>query len=109
IWINNPSPEMIEYSSSTLGTEILSQEEWKELVERSGLRDTVIKIYKVDPLKELIARIRLLGLGKMLNAWFKLFSLYTKNPAIGDELRKELSMPRDSFQYMGYGIYTGKK
>lgn len=109
IWINPPSPEMIEYSSSNLGTEILSQEKWEELIERSRLRETVIRTYKVRPLKELIARIRLLGLGKMLNAWSKLFSLYTRSPAIRDEFRRELSMPRDSFQYMGYGIYTGKR
>jgi ubiquinone/menaquinone biosynthesis C-methylase UbiE len=108
IWIKTPSPEIIEYSHN-LGTEILNAKEWEELIEESKLRETVTKTNEVVPLKELIDRIKLLGPIKILRAWSKLLSLYIRNPNIRNEIKKELSVPRDSIQYMGYGIYTGKK
>ena len=108
LWIKTPTPEIAEYSGN-LGTEIISLEEWEELIGNSKLRETVIKTYEVDPLKELIDRINLIGPRKILKAWGKLIPLYIKNPTIRNEFKRELSMPRDSLEYMGYAICAGKK
>jgi len=109
IWIEIPPPEIVEHASSNLGTEIISSKEWEELIEESGLRETVTRTYEIAPLKELIDRIRLIGLTRILKAWFRLFFLYIRDPAIRNELKEELSVPGATIKYMGYGIYVGKK
>ena len=111
IWLKEPSPEMVEYISRTTGakTEVLTSHTCEELLEGSGLRDLVVRTYKVTYLGEIINGIRRYGLRDSLMAWFRTLLLYFIRPAYRSFTKEAKSQPKALIQYLGYGIYVGRK
>jgi len=104
-WITLPPTELIESIASTIEeVEILTADGWKQLVESAGLRDVVVRPYKLSLLGLVVDRIRLIGLKRILRAWYLAITHPTYRSVI-----KKMQTPKSLFEYYGYGIYVGRK
>lgn len=111
-WVKAPPPELAEYFSRLSGAKPETSDGWKELLEGSGLTDIVARTYKISALDQWINEIRGSDISDYLGAWFRFLSLLIKSPACRRWAREALSMPKSIFkifEYMGYGIYVGRK
>lgn len=114
-WIRMPPPkEFVEYFSHTIeNVEFLTSRGWEELLEGFGLKDTVVRTYRVSALAEFADRVRLLGIRSILGAWHRFLSRCVVDPAYRKYTRKLIKessrMPKGISEYWGYGIYVGRK
>jgi arsenite methyltransferase len=113
-WIKvPPPPELVEYLSRITGVkEILPPSGWRELLEGSGLRDIELRVYQTNALRQFIDEIRWLGFRDYLRGWYKFLSLIAGSAAFRKyvrEARPPKNISKSYFQYLGYGIYVGRK
>jgi arsenite methyltransferase len=112
-WIKAQPSELAEYLSRTVGAEFLTCDNgWKELLEGSGLRETVVRIYKTNALSQWVNEVRQFEFLDFLRAWYRFLFLFIKSPACRRFAKEALSMPKSIFslfKYFGYGIYVGRK
>jgi len=110
-WAKVPPPELAEMISSATaaGTEIPTAEGWVELLEGSGLRDVVVRSYEVAAGQEAKAQLGRYRLTDVLRSLSRVLALYLRNPAYREWLKENLSTPKEMAEYLGYGIYVGRK
>ncbi len=112
-WIKTPPPELAEYLFRTVGAEFLTCDNgWKELLEGSGLRETLVRIYKTNALSQWVNEVRQFEFLDFLRAWYRFLFLFIKSSACRRFTKEALSMPKSIFglfKYFGYGIYVGRK
>jgi len=113
-WIKVPPPtELVEYLSRISGVkEILTSDGWQELLGGSGLRDMVVRTYKVNALGQWINEVRQLEFLDFLRAWYRFLFLFIKSSACRKFIKETLAIPKSIFglfKYFGYGIYVGRK
>ncbi|MCP8312364.1 MAG: methyltransferase domain-containing protein [Candidatus Methylarchaceae archaeon HK02M1] len=114
-WIKaQPSSEILEYLSHTVEkVEFLTSDGWEEMLKESGLKDIVVRTYKVSATSEFFDRVKLLGFKRILEAWYRFLSICIVDLAYRKYTRKmikeSLNMPKGIFEYWGYGIYVGRK
>jgi len=112
IWIKTPPPELVEYLSRIADAEITTSDDWEELLEGSGLRETVARIYKTNALSQWINEVRQLDFKDFSRAWYRFLSLYIKSSAVRKYVKEMWLFPKSIFhifKYFGYGIYVGRK
>ena len=63
-----------------------------------------MRTYKLNALRLVVDRIRLIGLKRILRAWYLVITHSTYRSAI-----KKMQTPKNTFDYYGYGIYVGRK
>jgi len=104
-WITTPPTELAASIASTIEeVEILTPAGWKQLIENAGLRDIVVRSYKLGLLGLVVERIRLIGFKRILRAWYLALTHSTYRSAI-----RRIQTPKNLFDYYGYGIYIGRK
>ena len=110
-WLKTPPPtELVEYATRTweINAEIPASEGWLRLLAGSGLRDMVVRTYKINALRESsqIMRYRFEDLSRML---YRTLSLHMRSPAFRRYMKERLRTPKNLFEYLGYGIYVGRE
>jgi len=114
-WIKaNPPTEVVEYVFHSAGAnKPEAPNGWKELLKGSGLKDIVVKTYKVTSLGQFVDDIRTIGFTQAFKACGRLLSLYFKSSvyrkAIKEMTKGARSIPRNVLEYYGYEIYVGRK
>lgn len=113
-WIKTPPPtELVEYLSRITGVkEILTSNGWKELLAGSGLRDIEVRTYKIDKLSQFINELQAFGFRDYLRGWCKFISLCIKSSVFRKYLKEAWPKSKNiknMFDYIGYGIYIGRK
>ncbi len=112
-WIKAPPPALADYLTRTTSGEFLTcNNGWKELLEGSGLRETVALVHKISALRQWTDEIRQLEFFESLRAWRRFSYLFIKSPACRRFTKETLTFPKSIFsvfQYFGYGIYVGRK
>ena len=112
-WIKAPPPELAEYLSRIMGAKFPTcNNGWKELLEGSGLREIVARIYKANALSQWINEVRQTEFLDFLRAWYRFLFLFIKSSACRKFTKEALTMPKSIFglfKYFGYGIYVGRK
>lgn len=107
-WVKTPPPtELVEYLSSTYGVkgEILTSNGWEQLLAGPGLRDIVVRAYKVNSLSN-----RRDDLIDLLRVCHRALYLYIRSSAFRRFVKEgKLSIPKNLLEYLGYGIYVGRK
>ena len=106
-WMKTPPPtELVEYLSRTYGftAEILTSDGWEELLAGTGLRDIVARAYKVKALSN-----KWDDLKDLLRVWHRALYLYIRSSAFRRHIKEGLSLPKNFLEYLGYGIYVGRK
>jgi ubiquinone/menaquinone biosynthesis C-methylase UbiE len=112
IWIKAPPPkELVEWASRTYGakTEFLTSNGWEELLKGLGLREMVMRTYKITPLSQWINEVRGVDLRDFTRGWGWFFSQFIGNPGYRRFMKEALTTPRNIFEYLGYGLYAGRE
>jgi hypothetical protein len=73
------------------------------------LQERVVRIRNVDAGTEVKSRIRCIGWRWLLRAWGRALRLHVTNPATRQSLKKQFDVPPEVLQYLGYGLFVGKK
>lgn len=110
-WIKTPPPtELVEFVARTwdIKGEIPTSDGWVGLLEGSGLRDVVVRTYKFNALTE-SSQILRYGFRDLLRMFYRTLSLYIRSSAFRRYMKERRSLPNNLFQYLGYGIYVGRK
>ncbi|MBN2334816.1 class I SAM-dependent methyltransferase [Candidatus Bathyarchaeota archaeon] len=109
-----PPPEIIEWASQDLGAQVkpLTSDGWVELMEGAALTEIAVNVREVKTQKEANELVRRYGYGGMLLSLFRAASLYLRSPAyrrfVG-EVQKEGITPDNLEEYLGYGVFVGRK
>ena len=109
-----PPPELVAWASQDLGANVkpLTSGEWAGLLERAGLRETLVRTYEISVRKEAKGIVGRYGYGGMLGILYRTLLLYAKSPAyrrFAKQVRKDGVTPENLDEYFGYGIYVGRK
>lgn len=112
-WIQPPPPELTAYFSRIMGVTPETPQGWKTLMKKSALDDITATPCKITYIRQFANEIKMMGLKEVFKPWGRLLFLYIKSPVyrrvIKDLMRESLNIPRNVFDYFGYGLYVGKK
>ena len=114
-WLKTPPPpEIIAWASQDLGAQVkpLTSDDWVGLLEDAGLTETVVDVRGVKPRVEAKGLVRRYGYGGMLRSLCRALSLYLRNPSYRrfvKKVRKEGITPDNLEEYLGYGLFVGRK
>jgi len=114
-WLKTPPPpELVEWAAQDLGAnaEALTSDGWTGLLEYAGLREIVVRTYEIDTRNEAREILRRYGCRGMLGVLYRILSLYARSPAYRrfvKEVREGGVAPENLNEYLGYGIYVGRK
>lgn len=108
VWLEEPPDDVTRLARDMGITEIPSALAWRALWERSGLRDRVVKLRRVDPAVEVRSRMRWIGLWWLVRAWGRGLRLVVTRPEIRSSFRTVASGGR-ALEYTGYGLFVGRK
>jgi ubiquinone/menaquinone biosynthesis C-methylase UbiE len=111
VLIKTPPNGYLDGLSDRCGLQLgmTTPEVWKKLLLEVGLKDLVIRTYPSDLRGELRNTIRRIGFRDLLRVWGRAFRLYRRDPAYREFVREALSEPREMIEYMGRGMFVGKK
>ena len=109
-----PPPEIVAWASQDLGACVkpLTSDDWTGLLEDAGLTDITVNIREVRPRREAKELVRRYGYGGMLRNLYRALSLYLTNPAYRrfvKKVQKEGITPNNLEEYLGYGVFVGRK
>jgi len=109
-----PPPEIVAWASQDLGACVkpLTSDDWTGLLEEAGPTEIVVKVREVKARREAKELARRYGYVGMLRSIYRALSLYKRSPAYRrfvKELRKEGIMPDNLEEYLGYGVFVGRK
>lgn len=69
--------------------------------------------YKITPLSQFVNEVRQMSIADISRAWYRLLSLYITSSAykraVREMAKEARNKPRHMFEYLGYGIYVGRK
>ena len=108
-WTEQPSPELVALARDAVGPCVPTLDTWQALWEASGLQERVVKTHQVDARTEVKSRIQWIGWQWLLRAWGRALRLYITNTAIRQSIKKQFDVPPEVFEYVGYGLFVGKK
>lgn len=111
-WLQTPPQDLAVYLFRVMGAKFMTCNGWKELLESSGLRETVALTYKTNAISQWTSEVRQFEFSDFIKAWCRYFYMFVKNRAARKFTKEALSFPRSIFslfQYFGYGLYAGRK
>jgi ubiquinone/menaquinone biosynthesis C-methylase UbiE len=110
IWIKSPLPGLAEQVGLVwdIESEILTAEGWQQLLESAGLQDVVAWACRFDFRRE-SSQLKRYGFDDYWRMFSRTISLYISNPAFREYMKDQRSLPRDVFEYLGYGLFAGRK
>jgi ubiquinone/menaquinone biosynthesis C-methylase UbiE len=111
-WIEEPPPELrAQVVRSFEGhLNVQSPEEWRKLLESSGLKDIAVKTSPIAAGSEISNRLKRLGGVKgVARIMARMPSVLIKRSVYRSFVKDAFSTPRELFSYWGYGVYVGRK
>ncbi len=109
IWIKPPPQSVAEGMIRLSSQPIMESEVWEAMLEDAKLRDLVIRKYSIDLRSEARNQIGLLGIPDYLRLLIKVLSMSLRDPSTRDIMKRALSESKEHYEYMGYGLYVGRK
>ncbi len=116
MWLAHPVPPEIVAALEGAGfggAQFLTADEWRAVVNDSGLQDLVIQTYHTTARGDVLDRIRWFGLTGILRNIAHMVTFAASSPANRAALKHFMTLPRriprDFYNYYGYAIYTGRK
>ncbi|MCP4538635.1 MAG: class I SAM-dependent methyltransferase [Chloroflexi bacterium] len=110
IWLKTPPAEMIARVRGAweIKPDIPAADDWQRLLKDVGLRDLVVKTYKLDARRE-STQIKRYSFQDMWKMFSRTLSLYVKSSAFRTYMKEQQRLPKGVFEYLGYGLFVGKK
>jgi hypothetical protein len=115
-WLKTPLPtELAEVFLGSIfaGASLETADAWKELLAGSGVKDVVVRIHTLTLRGDLMDRIQWFGFRGIVGNAYRIVSFARSSPANRKAVRTILDMqrniPKNLYEYYGYGIYVGRK
>jgi ubiquinone/menaquinone biosynthesis C-methylase UbiE len=110
IWLKAPPPGLDEDIRIVWEIEsgLPTAEGWRALLEGAGLHDITVQTYEFDARREAtqIKRYRLADMWKMT---YRTLVLYLKSSEFREYMKERRRIPKNIFEYLGYGLFVGRK
>ena len=106
-WIKTPPPPgLFDYLQNTVGLqgEILPQDGWMTLMADSGIQNVTAKVHQITTVRNPKDDI-----ADLLRTMPRLLLMLITKPLFRRFIKISLSIPKNLFEYFGYGIYVGRK
>ncbi len=115
-WLTATVPPEIEESLEAAGfsgAKLITLDEWHALLNGSGLKDIVVQTYHTTARADVIDRMRWFGLGGVLRNIAHMIAFAASSPAHRAALKYYTTLsrhiPKNFYDYYGYGIYVGRR
>lgn len=116
-WIKTPPPkDLVHYLNRTMsGANFLTPSGWIELFKNVGLGQITPKTCEITAFGQWRDEMNQLGskdINDFMKSWSKFFDLLIKNREFRSytkEIWPSMSVVRNLFNYLGYGLYVGQK
>jgi arsenite methyltransferase len=110
IWLKEPTPGVIERVKVMwpVKSNVPTAEGWEALLKGAGLRDVIVKAYKVDARRE-ATQVKRYSLGDMLRMFWRTLALYIRSAEFRAYMKKQRRVPMDVFEYLGYAVLVGRR
>jgi ubiquinone/menaquinone biosynthesis C-methylase UbiE len=109
IWVNNPSDSIEKIIVDVTGQQFQPTEVWESLLGGSGLVEIVAEKYPLSIKSEARSQAGLLSTRSYLRILGRAIRTLITDRENRALLKYAASNPRQYFQYMGYGLYVGRK
>jgi hypothetical protein len=78
------------------------------MLKDAGLRDIFVKTYKLDARRE-STQIKRYSFQDMWRMFSRTLSLYVRSPDFRAYMKEQRRLPKGVFEYLGYGLFVGRK
>jgi arsenite methyltransferase len=110
-WLKTPVPaEMLEYNRVTweIEHEVPRREEWEAMMQGSGLQDVEAHMRRFDTARE-SSQVKRYRARDMWNMTVRSLSLFLSSAEFRKYVRERRGLPKNLFEYLGYGLFVGRK
>jgi SAM-dependent methyltransferase len=109
-WLKPPPVEIAAAAHRTWGIpgKVPNAQGWMDLLASCGLVEIEARLYPFSPRRE-FSQIRRYGLRDYLKMTWRSLYLYLTSPQFREYMRERRSLPMEVFDYLGYGLYAGRK
>jgi ubiquinone/menaquinone biosynthesis C-methylase UbiE len=104
-----PPPQGALSKTLYLGTDIITEAEWRALWERMPLAERTIRVHPLSAKQEVRDRIRWIGWRSILPAWGRVIKLVLTRPRAREALKEQMDAPTELIDQMRYGLFAGRK
>jgi SAM-dependent methyltransferase len=110
IWLKPPPAEVIAHVGRAWAIEpdLPTADGWRWFLEGAGLRDVAARTYRVDARRE-STQIRRYGFQDMWRMFSRTLSLFFKSSDFRAYMNEQRRLPKGVFEYLGYGLFVGRK
>jgi len=110
MWLRTPPAEVIEHVETMWPVEpgLPTSDGWVALLCQAGLQDVVTQTYKFDPRRE-ATQIKRYSFRDMWRMFYRTLSLYCKSSAFRAYMKEQRRLPRGVFEFLGYGLFVGRR
>jgi arsenite methyltransferase len=110
IWLKTPPAEVVTHVKGTweIKPGISAAEDWQRLLKDAGLCDLVIITYELDARRE-STQLKRYRFGDIVKMFSRTLSLYVKSSAFRAYMKEQRRLPMGVFEYLGYGLFVGRK
>lgn len=110
IWLQTPPAEIVTHVQRTwdIKPAIPTVGDWQRWLESTGLRDVVVQTYKLDVRRE-STQIKRYGFQDMWRMFYRTLFLYVKSSAFRTYMKEQRRLPMSVFEYLGYGLFVGRR
>jgi len=110
VWLKPPPVEVVGHVKRVweIQSDLPTADDWRRMLASAGLKDVLLRTYRLDPRRE-SSQVRRYSLGDMLRMFYRTLTLYVRNPAFRAYMKKQRSLPMSVFEYLGYGVFVGRK
>ena len=105
-WLKTPPPtEIIGFLADAVGfkNELFTTEGWKDLLERSGIKQIRAKTYRSESLSDPKEDIK-----DLARSFPKVLSSLIRRPRFRALIKMSMAVPDNLLDYFGYGLYVGR-
>jgi SAM-dependent methyltransferase len=111
IWLQAPPPvELVDFVRKVWDVEppIPQRPDWEGFLEGAGLETLKIVVHRFNPARE-ATQIQRYGWGELLAGVWRTLALYLRNREFRSYMAGRRRLPRNLFDYLGYGLFVGQK
>lgn len=110
VLLKPPSPEVAELLAEVVGHEILPSSVWEDLLREAGLTDIIAETYANKMREESRNQFAFFDAGDFLRLIGRSITVLFKDRYTRSLIKQATaSNPSEFIEYMGYGLYVGKK
>lgn len=105
-----PPANVLQFAQRTwdINADIPTADRWAGMLVDAGLHDVVARPHKFSARRE-SSQIWRYGLEDYAKMAYRTLTAYLRSPEFRRYMHERRSVPKDVFEYLGYGIYVGRK